>query len=111
MSTQQTTNSETSQISDLVTSSEMCYLMRNEEIPQEIIGMDFFWRPNEEIVQNISQHQVEADGISDSQIAVFADKEERWETMKSDLPSYVLEELERPFSTGKRCYASRLRHN
>ena len=111
MLTHQTTISQTSKISDLVTSSEMCYLMRNEEIPEEIIGMDFFWRPNEEIVQNVSQHQVEADGTSDSQIAVFADKEERWEAMKSDLPSNILEELEHPFSTGKRCYASRLRHN
>ena len=111
MSTQQTTNSQTSQISDLITSSQMCYLLRNEEIPEEIVDMDFFWRPNGEIVQDESQHQVEADGTSDSQIAVFADKEERWEAMKSDLPSNILEELEHPFSTGKRCYASRLRHN
>jgi hypothetical protein len=85
--------------------------MRNEEIPEEIMDIDFFWRADAEIVQNESQHQVPTDDISDSQMVAFVDQEEQRELMKFDLPSNVLEELERPFSTGKRCYAPRFRYN
>ena len=49
MSSQQSANSSSSsQISDLLTSSQIHYLMMQEEVPAEILDLDFFWRPNHE---------------------------------------------------------------
>lgn len=131
MSSQQSVNSSSSsQISDLLTSSQIHYLMMQEEVPTEILDLDFFWRPNNDMSQSEPQHSDEndtlvdevsdsqlvafvnqyqqpeesdpmADGISDSQIAAFAHQEEQCEAMKSRLPPNVLEELEQPFDTGK----------
>jgi hypothetical protein len=129
-----------SQISDLLTSSQIYYLMMQEEVPEETLDLNFFWRANNEMNQNEPQHREEgesmadditdsqlaafvdqcqqpkegdpmADGISDSQIAAFANQEEQREAIKSHLPGNVLEELEHPFSTSKLSCTSHLRYN
>jgi hypothetical protein len=86
--------SQSSELSDLLSSSQLCYLeLLQQEIPEEILDLDYFWHPETGADQSGG---MTSDDISDSQLVRYAEEIEAME-----LPEHVLEELQRPFEAGK----------
>ena len=86
--------SQSSEATNLLSSSQLCYLeLLQQEVPEEILDLDYFWHPETGADQS---GEMSSDDISDSQLVRYAEEMEAIE-----LPEHVLEELQRPFETGK----------
>ena len=84
--------SQCSEVSDIISSLQLCYLeLLQEEMPTEVLDLDFFWNPE----GDTSTANDDDDGVSDSQLVRHADE------IEFGLPSEVIAELARPFPEGK----------
>jgi hypothetical protein len=91
--------SQSSEISDILTSSQLCYLeLPQQEIPEGVLDLAYFWHPEDRTPTGSQQTQQskETDDLSDSQLVTFMDEFEA-----SHLPANVVEELLKPFDGGK----------
>jgi hypothetical protein len=87
--------SQSSEVSDTLTSSQLCYLeLLQQEIPEGVLDLDYFWHPEDRTSTGNQQAQqsIESDDLSDSQLVTFMDEFEA-----SNLPANVMEELLKPF--------------
>ena len=88
--------SQHSQVSDILSSSQLCYLeLLQEEMPTEVLDLDFFWNPEGDVPTVDGTPTVDEDEVTDSQLVRIADE------IEFCLPSQVITELAKPFAEGK----------